>query len=117
MAERLTDLTALTAVNASDDLIHIVDVSDTTQNAAGSSKKQRVDDFFKGKTFKSLLGCLVWQVSLTPSKTQIQDGDFIIYATDDVLKVGVALDTITNPATEMNDNTKCSLFIDQTPLL
>lgn len=38
MATRLTDLTALsTPANA--DVIHIVDTSDTTHNAAGTSKK------------------------------------------------------------------------------
>ncbi len=41
--QKLTDKTALTAA-ASDDLMHIVDVSDTTGSAAGTSKKITVSD-------------------------------------------------------------------------
>jgi len=37
--ERLDEQTALTATPADGDLIHVVDVSDTTDNANGSSKK------------------------------------------------------------------------------
>jgi len=41
--QKLTDKTALTTA-ASDDLMHIVDVSDTTGSAAGTSKKITVSD-------------------------------------------------------------------------
>ncbi len=41
--QKLTDKTALTAA-ASDDLMHIVDVSDTTGSASGTSKKITVSD-------------------------------------------------------------------------
>lgn len=51
MEERLDEQTALSETPADGDLIHVVDVSDTTDNAAGSSKKitranflGRVDD-------------------------------------------------------------------------
>ena len=37
--QKLTDLSSLSATPAANDLIHIVDVSDTSQDAAGSSKK------------------------------------------------------------------------------
>ena len=39
MADRLTDKSAITATLSSSDLLHIVDVSDTTDDAAGSSFK------------------------------------------------------------------------------
>lgn len=42
MAERLTDRTEKTAAVSFDDVIHIVDVSDTTDNAAGTSYKIKV---------------------------------------------------------------------------
>jgi len=44
---KITDKTALTSP-ASGDLLHIVDVSDTTDNAAGSSKKIALSDLPKG---------------------------------------------------------------------
>jgi hypothetical protein len=44
---KLTDKTALTDP-ASGDLIHVVDVSDTSENAAGSSKKVAISDLPKG---------------------------------------------------------------------
>ena len=39
MATKLTDLTALGATPASGDFLHVVDISDTTGGAAGTSKK------------------------------------------------------------------------------
>lgn len=42
--QRLTDRTALGAAPASGDLVHVVDVSDTTDNASGTSKKVTVDN-------------------------------------------------------------------------
>lgn len=43
---RLTDLTSFSGTPALGDLLHIVDVSDTSQNAAGSSFKIALSDFF-----------------------------------------------------------------------
>lgn len=42
----LTDRTALGAAPASDDLLHLVDVSDTTDDTSGTSKKITVSDLF-----------------------------------------------------------------------
>lgn len=42
--KKLTDLTALGAAPANTDLLEIVDISDTTDNAAGSSKKVTVSE-------------------------------------------------------------------------
>lgn len=46
MAEKLTDRTAKTSSFANDDVIHIVDVSDTSQDPAGSSFKSTIGNIY-----------------------------------------------------------------------
>ena len=46
MAEKLTDRTAKTGSFANNDVIHIVDVSDTSQDPAGSSFKSSIGDIY-----------------------------------------------------------------------
>jgi hypothetical protein len=46
MAEKLTDRTAKTSSFANDDVVHIVDVSDTSQDPAGSSFKSALGDIY-----------------------------------------------------------------------
>jgi hypothetical protein len=46
MAEKLTDRTAKTSSFANDDVIHVVDVSDTSQDPAGSSFKAAIGDIY-----------------------------------------------------------------------
>jgi hypothetical protein len=46
MAEKLTDRTAKTSSFANDDVIHVVDVSDTSQDPAGSSFKSALGDIY-----------------------------------------------------------------------
>lgn len=115
--ERLTDQTEFTGKPDSLDVIHLVDVSNTTDNAAGSSRKINVGNLLKGRTFVPLLGCLVYQVSATPSTTQIEDGDYIIYMTDTELIIGKALATILTIPADLRDNTKCANFLDASPAL
>lgn len=115
--ERLTDQTVLATKPDDLDVLHIVDVSNTTDNAAGSSRKITVPDLLKGRAFKQLLGCLVYQVASSPSLTQIEDGDYIIYMTDTEMIIGKALDTITTIPADLRDSAKCANFIDATPLL
>lgn len=115
--ERLTDQTELSAKPADDDVLHLVDVSNTADNAAGSSRKIQVTNFLKGRVFRPLLGCLVYQVSATPSATQIEDGDYIIYMTDTLLIIGKALKTITTIPEDLRDSDKCANFIDTAPAL
>lgn len=115
--ERLTDQTEYTAKPADLDVLHLVDVSNVTDNAAGSSRKITVPNLLKGRVFVPLLGCLVYQVSATPSATQIEDGDYIIYMTDTEMIIGKALATITIIPADLRDNTKCANFLDATPSL
>jgi len=46
MGMKVSDLTPLTQID-SDDLIHVVDVSDTTHSAEGTSKKITVDNLLE----------------------------------------------------------------------
>jgi hypothetical protein len=46
MAEKLTDRTAKTSSFANDDVVHVVDVSDTSQDPAGSSFKSALGDIY-----------------------------------------------------------------------
>lgn len=46
MAEKLTDRTAKTSSFANDDVIHLVDVSDTSQDPAGSSFKSTIGNIY-----------------------------------------------------------------------
>jgi len=46
MAEKLTDRTAKTSSFANDDVIHVVDVSDTSQDPAGSSFKSTIGNIY-----------------------------------------------------------------------
>jgi hypothetical protein len=46
MAEKLTDRTAKTSSFANDDVVHIVDVSDTSQDPAGSSFKSTIGNIY-----------------------------------------------------------------------
>ena len=80
MAERLTDRDELTTASAPGDWIHLVDVSDTTDDPAGTSVKQQAQNFLKGKTFQSILGCLVYKTYGSPTTTTIQATDLVIYA-------------------------------------
>jgi len=48
MATKITDLTELAATPANDDVLHIIDVSDTTGGAAGTSKKIQITNLPSG---------------------------------------------------------------------
>ena len=50
MATKLTDLTELTAVPATDDFLHIVDVDDITGGSDGTSKKILLSTLYSGRT-------------------------------------------------------------------
>lgn len=48
MADKLTDRTALTTRPAESDVLHVVDVSDTTDSAEGTSKQVAVSNLLGG---------------------------------------------------------------------
>ena len=121
MAERLTDQTELTTKPADGDLVHIVDVSNTTDNAAGSSRKMQIQNVLKGRTFQSILGCMVYKVSASPSVTTIAATDFVIYASPKAsgnrMIVGIAKAAIATIPADLEDRAKFDTFIDTTSLI
>lgn len=72
MSQKLTDRTAA-ADAASGDLVHLVDVSDTTDDPAGTSKKCTVDALFTGD--RVITSASVTGVGLTIDKTSNDAGD------------------------------------------
>ncbi len=57
--KKITDLTAITSA-ATDDYIHIVDASDTTDDSAGSSKKIAVEDLVDGRITSQVASIQAW---------------------------------------------------------
>jgi len=75
MAEPLTDRTAATEA-AGDDLVHLVDVSDTTDSPEGTSKKATVDVLLTGD--RKVTSTSAAGVGLTVDKASNDAGD--VYA-------------------------------------
>lgn len=103
MAERVTDLTAKTSGFSLSDLIHIVDVSDTTENAAGSSFKTTVGDLFRdlgvGITIPGFEDYTVFKGSGNNDNTALEVGDRVegvgAYFTGDYIIATVATAPVT----------------------
>jgi len=119
MAERLTDQDELTVKPGDLDFIHLVDVSDTAENAAGSSRKQQVRNFLKGRAFQYILGCLVFKVNNSPSTTTIQSSDWVIYMSEaqDRLIIGLAKSGVSAIPADFDDASKFLKFYDGNSLL
>lgn len=115
--ERLTDQNEYTGKPSNNDVAYIVRPSDTTDDPSGSGFFIEIPNLLKGRTFVPLLGCLVYQVSATPSATQIEDGDYIIYMTDTEMIIGKALATILTIPADLRDSAKCANFLDASPAL
>lgn len=119
MAEKLTDKTAKTTTPASGDLVHIVDVSDTTSDAAGTSFKHTIDDFLKGRAFLTIQGCYALKASGNESITVLETGDFVIYedvAGDEMILATIILAITTVPA-DLRVSTKAARWLDTSALL
>lgn len=117
MAERLTDKTALSTSPDVLDVIHVVDVSDTTSNAAGTSKKQQVAHFLS-KGLTNIQGCWVLaRASGATSVTALADGDIVMYASTSEFLIARLKGAVTTLPDDLRDDTKAYLFIDTTPLL
>lgn len=128
MAERLTDRTALSSPPAGDDLIHLVDVSDSTDNAAGTSKKQEVGDFLRGRTYgknttvtATAATTLIFNMSNTLNHpvTQALQDDWAVYMNEveDRLVIGVAKQTCSSFPSDLDDTAKFLKFYDGNSLL
>lgn len=72
MSKKVTDLNAATDA-ASGDLVHLVDVSDTTDDPAGTSKKATIDVLLTGD--RVITSASVAGVGLTIDKTSNDAGD------------------------------------------
>lgn len=116
--ERLTDKTELNDGIAVSDLVHLVDVSDTTDNAAGSSKKVQLGNLLKKISFVSILGCLVYRTGSSTNISAIQSGDWVIYMStaNDRLTIGIATGAITTIPSDL-DGANFTKFYDGSSLL
>lgn len=117
--ERLTDQIELTDKPSNNDVIHIVDVSNLTDNAAGSSRKIQVQNLLKGRAFQNILGCLVFKVNSSPTLTTIQATDWVIYMSSQTnrLVIGLATGTVSSVPADLDDSTKFLKFYDGSSLL
>ncbi len=117
--ERLTDQTERTTRPDVLDLIHLVDVSNTTDHASGSSFKMNIANFLKGIGLLTIQGCFTIKASGNSSTSILEDGDFVIYASvaNDSLIVGVIQDTISTVPDDLRVKAKCERFIDNSALL
>lgn len=86
--KKLTDLTTITSA-ASDDLLYVVDVSDTSQSAAGSSRKIKVGDIGGGTSDAPV------------DSVNGQTGSVVLGAAD----VSALPDTYTAPVQDVNGQT------------
>ncbi|MCR9263299.1 MAG: hypothetical protein NXH86_04035 [Flavobacteriaceae bacterium] len=98
-------------------IFHLVDESDTTDHASGSSFQAKLGNFLKELGAIQLNGCLVIKKNASPVYTSIQDDDWVFYMSDTRLIVGVPKATITTVPTDLDDDTKFIKFLDNTPLL
>jgi hypothetical protein len=116
MANKLTDITEKTGAFADDDLLHIVDVSDDTDDPAGSSFKVELLNLFASFTWIKIGSSIVLKLNPSPNNAVIQDGDLVIYMTDTRLVIGKALASLTVLG-DYDDPAKFAKFIDGSPLL
>lgn len=116
MPDRLTDQTELTTKPANGDLVHLVDVSDISDNAAGSSRRMQIQNLLKGRAFQYILGCMVYKTNASPTVTTIQATDFVVFASpksaQNRLVIGIATDAMTTIPNDLDDDTKFDKFID-----
>lgn len=96
MAKKLTDLTDTLATPAADDLLHIVDVSDTTQDPAGSSKK------IEGSVLVQSLLSSVEEISTTPETIPDGTSRVTMLPGSDVLNLPLANSTFDNGVLVLN---------------
>lgn len=117
--ERLTDQTVKTDKPEGTDLVHLVDVSNTTDHASGTSAQMTVDDFLKGRSFKPILGCLVYSFVADPSKTAIVATDWVIYMNEANTRIviGIAKAGFTTVPAHFDDDTKFTKFYDGNSLI
>lgn len=120
--ERLTDKDPISASTISLlDVLHLVDVSDTTSNAEGTSFKATIFDILLKRTFVYSSNAMIFKSPSNsgPLSTEPQLNDWVIFMSNTRLIIGKAKDDIgvgTMPGA-LDDGDLFIKFIDQTPLL
>lgn len=121
MAERVTDQTAKTTAPADDDVLHVVDISDTTDNAAGSSFKMGVANFLKGKGLLVIQGCYTIKdlAAGNESTTILEAGDLVLYesVSNDDFIIATIKAAITVVPDDLRDSSKAALWLETTAAL
>lgn len=117
--ERLTDKAFKTDKPAGNDLVHLVDVSNTTSNPSGTSFKMTVDNLLKGRSFKFIQGCLVFSFASDPSTTAIANTDWVIYMniSNTRMVMGIAKGALTTIPDDFDDDAKFAKFYEGNMLL
>ena len=86
---KITDLTPL-ATAASDDLLYIVDISDTSQSPQGTSKQIEVGNMFSSGTYTPTFSGYVNAIAVTPnSASYIKVGSIVTVSA----QIAIVLDT------------------------
>ncbi len=117
--ERLTDQTAKVSTPARDDVMHVVDVSNTTDNAAGSSRQMEIDTILGGG-LSLIQGCIVLaRASTGQSMTALVAGDLVIYKStgSNELIIASILATVTTIPDDLRDPTKAANWLDTSAAL
>lgn len=121
MAKKLTELTEISVAPSGLDWLYLVDVSDLTDGADGTSKKISVANFLKGKVPENRLGAIVFNVSQTenPLPNQIYTGDWLIYMSqaNNRILIGIAKALLTALPADLDDGAKFDKFYEGTKLL
>lgn len=117
MAERLTDITEKTGSFAEDDLIHVVDVSDTNDDPSGSSFKAQIFNVLASYALVRITDDLaILKSSSGTNNKVIEAGDFVIYMTTSRMVFGRAI-TSAPTVGDFDDTSKFAKFIDASPII
>ena len=112
MATKLTDLTELAVTPDTDDLLHIVDVDDTTGGASGTSKKILLSTLYTGRT------AIITEVNGDSGPVVVLDTDDInegatnLYYTD--ARVDANPDVVANTAKTGITTAQATAIVDNT---
>lgn len=118
--ERLTDKDQIDIDDISlSDVLHLVDVSDTSSNAAGTSYKARLFDLLVKRTFVATSNALIFKSPANAGSisTEPQLNDWVIFMSTTRLVIGIAKDDIgvgTMPGA-LDDSDLFIKFIDAVP--
>ena len=120
MADRLTDRTEKVSGFDTNDIGHVVDTNDTSQNAAGSSFWFRWINMFGELGARRILGCLVLKANPSTNNNNIQSNDWVFWmegGSENRLIIGIATDTIASVPADLDDPAKFDKYFEGSKLL